>query len=375
VTSKHLLNKVLSWLIGEAATRAVINEDGEITLKRINKHRRRLRRLKREFRTSPDHWQALHAACINHIRPITCPLVLISEIQRSGGSLLSQLFDGHPELHAHPHELKFGFPRKFNWPPIDLNDPPARWLELMFETSTINHFKMGYKKQKNLDETFLFLFLPSVQKKLFMTYIDGIGSSLTVRDVFDAYMTSYFGAWVNNQNVFGDKKFVSGFTARLSMYEKNVESLFAIYPEGRLISVIRNPKNWYPSAAKHKPLVYGNIDEALELWEKNASAMIENKNRYKDLVCLITFEDLIGETEKVMQHLADFIGIKFDEILLTPTFNKFPIKANTSFKAKKHGIINSTLNRYKNLNNEELEIIDRNTKDLYQRVLEMTVKF
>jgi hypothetical protein len=374
VTSKHLLNKALSWLIGEGATRAVIHEDGEITLKRINKHRRRLRRLNREFRPSPDHWEYLHAACVNHIRPITCPLVLISEIQRSGGSLLSQLFDGHPELHAHPHELKFGFPRKFNWPPIDLNDPPARWLEIMFETSVINHFKAGYKKQKNLDETFQFLFLPSVQKALFLKYIEGHGSS-TVRDVFNAYMTSYFGAWLNNQNVSGNKKFVTGFTARLSMFAPNMASFFDVYPDGKLISIVRNPKNWYPSASRHKPEVYTDIHTSLELWKRNAAAMLDNKKNYGERVCLLTFEDLIGKTVSVMRFLSNFIGIGFDDISLTPTFNKFPIRANTSFKARQHGIIDTTLDRYRILEKEDLDIIKSTTDHLYGEVLKQTISF
>ena len=29
---------------------------------------------------------------------VNVPLVLISQVQRSGGTLLSQLFDGHPEV-------------------------------------------------------------------------------------------------------------------------------------------------------------------------------------------------------------------------------------------------------------------------------------
>ena len=40
---------------------------------------------------------------LEHIQPVTVPLALISQIQRSGGSLFSQLLDGHPELDAHPH--------------------------------------------------------------------------------------------------------------------------------------------------------------------------------------------------------------------------------------------------------------------------------
>ena len=33
------------------------------------------------------------------------------------GTLLSQLFDGHPECHAHPHELRIGSPTSRHWPP------------------------------------------------------------------------------------------------------------------------------------------------------------------------------------------------------------------------------------------------------------------
>ena len=44
---------------------------------------------------------------LEHIQPVTVPFALISQIQRSGGSMLNQLFDGHPNVHAHPHELKF----------------------------------------------------------------------------------------------------------------------------------------------------------------------------------------------------------------------------------------------------------------------------
>ena len=368
------MNKAMNLLIGEAATHAVITEDGPITLKRLNKHRRRLRTINRELRQSNASSQSLHTACIRHLHPINCPLVLISEIQRSGGSLLSQLFDGHPELHAHPHELKIGFPRKFNWPPIDLEDSPQRWLEILFERNVISHFKSGYKKQKNLDETFLFLFLASVQKELFLKYIRGL-ESVSVRDVFDAYMTSYFGAWLNNQNATGEKKYVTGFTARLSMYETNMAAFFDIYPDGKLISIVRNPKNWYPSALRHKPHVYHDLAESLALWNRNAAAMQTNKIRFGDRVCLLTFEDLIGKTEAVMQHLADFLGISYDPIILTPTFNKFPIKANTSFKAQQHGIIDHTLNRYKTLANEELAQIDAITKDQYADIVKVCQQF
>jgi len=361
-------------MLGNGATESIIAEDGNVTLKKYHKHRRRLRKLNKEFRQSRIHLKSLHWSCIDHMRPVTSPLVLISQIQRSGGSLLSQLFDGHPELHAHPHELKIGYPKKYIWPNLNLDDSPKQWFETLFEPSVLDHFKTGYKKQKNLDETFLFLFLPSVQRELFLNYLDSV-DTITLRDIFDAYMTSYFGGWLNNQNSFGQKKYITAFTARLSMEKENMEAFFKIYPDGRLISVIRDPKNWYPSAARHRPHVYGDIVEALGLWQKSARTMRWNKERFGDRVCIITFEDLVGRTHSVMRYLAEFLAIKFDDGLLMPTFNKYPIKANTSFKAQQHGIIDSTLNRYKTLTQEELGIIDRMTKELHQEVLHLAVRF
>jgi hypothetical protein len=373
VIYQQIINRITKSALGSGATESIIAENGKITLKKYHKYRKRQKNLNKEFRKSNLHLESLHQSCVEHMRPVTSPLVLISQIQRSGGSLLSQLFDGHPELHAHPHELKIGYPRKYTWPKLDLNDNPRQWFETLFEPSVLDHFKTGYKKQKNLDETFLFLFLPSLQSELFLNYLESI-DAVTLRDVFDAYMTSYFGAWLNNQNSSDQKKYITAFTARLSMEKENMEAFFEIYPDGRLISVIRDPKNWYPSAARHRPSVYEDIREALSLWGKSARAMLWNKEKYGDRVCILTFEDLIGKTESAMRYLAEFLAIKFDDGLLMPTFNKIPIKANTSFDAQQHGIINGTLNRYKTLSNEELELINHMSEDLHRQVLNLAVR-
>jgi hypothetical protein len=327
-----------------------------------------------EFGQSRIHLEALYQACLEHTRPVIAPLALISQIQRSGGTLLSQLFDGHSELHAHPHELKIGYPTKYTWPKLDLKDASNRWLETLFETSVLSHFKKGYKKEKKRDDAFLFLFLPSLQRELFLDYVGSI-DPLTLRDVFDGYMTSYFGAWLNNQNSYGQKRFITAFTARLAMRNENMQSFFEIYPDGRLISIIRDPKNWYPSAIRHKPKICRGIRDGLDLWKKNARAMLRNKDRYGDRVCILTFEDLITRTKSVMRYLAEFLEIEFEDILLEPTFNKYPIRANTSFEAEKNGIIKSTLERYRTLTQEELEFIQNMSEKLYGQVLSLAIQF
>ena len=102
--------------------------------------------------------------------------------------------------------------------------------------------------------------------------------------------------------------------------------------------------------------------------------MIKNKDNYKDRVIIIQFEDLIRNTEVVMRCVTEFLGIKFDDILLLPTFNKSPIKANTSFETPRHEIINSALNRYKSLSQEELNTIRNMTDEQYEAVLTRAIR-
>jgi hypothetical protein len=374
VIFRQLINRIAKLTLGNSAVNSIIAQEGKISLKRYRKTLSRKKMLTGEFKESKSQLQNICEICSEYISPVTSPIALISQVQRSGGSLLSQLFDGHPELHAHPHELKIGYPKKYMWPKIDLNEHPQRWLEMLFEDKVIEHSKGGYKKERKQEEVFPFIFMPSVQRKVFLRYLSSV-DSITWRDVFDAYMTSYFGAWINNQNRYGQKKYVTAFTPRLAMIEDNMESFFEVYPDGRLLSIVRDPKNWYPSAVRHRSNVYGDIRKSIDLWKTSTKAALRNKEKYGERVCIMRFEDLVSKTESVMSYMADFLRINFDNILLVPTFNKCPIRANTSFNAEQHGIVASTLSRYKMLSEEELKIIEKMTEDIYSMILKETPEF
>jgi hypothetical protein len=364
-TKTRLGKRIISYLIAEESRKK---------LSGYLRDRSRTKLIRKVCNERGAHLKDLFHTCLKHISPVTEPLALISQIQRSGGSLLSQLFDGHPEIHAHPHELMMGYKKKYVWPRIDLNDRPEHWFRILFEKTIIEHMTKGYKKGRRDQEAFPFLLVPSLQKELFLKYIDSI-QSITLRDVFDAYMTSYFGAWISNQNANGQKKFVTVFTPRLSALKANMEFFFEIYPDGRLISLVRDPKNWFPSALRHVPEKYGDLEGALNQWNESALAALWNKERYGDRVCIIKFEDLVSKTEAVMRYLAEFLGIEFDNTLLAPTFNKFPIKAHTSFKVENHGVVDSPLSRYETLSEQEFDTIERMTRETYSRALNEAVRF
>ena len=338
------------------------------------KIRHKIWMFRKEANESVLHPEDLSRICREHVFPVTSPLALIYEIEGSGGTLLSQLFDGHPELHVHPHELIIGSPEKDIWPRIDLSDGPEKWFEILFEDIVIEYNREGYRKGREDKEIFPFVFISSLQREIFLNHIGSV-QSITLRDIFDGYMTSYFGAWLNNQNYYGSKKFITAYTPRLGIVKENMDSFFDVYPDGRLISVVRDPKSWFSSARRRWPGTHTDVGQALSEWNERAQAMLWNKEKYGDCLCLIQFKDLIRRSEAVMRFLAEFLGIEFDDILLTPTFNRFPVKDNMSLGMKGQGALASLLLTEKGLTEHEADRIDRETSETYSLVLKEMVRF
>lgn len=318
---------------------------------------------------------------LRHPVEVREPLVLISQIQRSGGTLLSQLLDDHPQLHAHPHELHIGHPRdKRDWPKLDLGAGPQEWFAQVREAHVDRWLVEGYRKYARkwvqFDderlETYPFLLIPSLQRNLFERCV----ASWPIRrqrDVLDAYWTSYFNAWVDNRNLYtGPKRWVTGFSALMAIERDSRRRFFADYPDGRLVAIIREPRSWYGSALAYNSDRYGNPEVSMRLWAASAEAMIQAKRDHGDRVFLISFEEMLGDTQATMRALAGFLDIAFTESLVTPTFNGLPIKANSSFKVDRGGVLDAPLKRAEGLPAHALQTIERLTDGLHERVLALT---
>jgi hypothetical protein len=70
-----------------------------------------------------------------------------------------------------------------------------------------------------------------------------------------------------------------------------------------------------------------------------------------------------------MRKVADWLGIAFDPILLTPTFNRQPIKANSSFAVPDVGVQTVMRENWRKVFSEaEAAEIDRATGATYREV-------
>ena len=320
--------------------------------------------------TELEEYEALAELRSNQLVPVREPLVLISQIQRSGGTLLSQLFDGHPEVHAHPHEICIGKPEKWDWPPLDLGAPET-WFATLHEPLLAEWIETGFvkdltdlRKQRDPD-VFPFVFSLKLQRAIFERCAAG---AATEREVLDAYFTSYFNAWLDNHNLYtGPKKAVVGFTPRLAMELGRVERFFAAYPDGLLVSIVRDPRGWYASARRHRKY-YADLEQSLGLWRASTESALEAAERHGDRVVVLTYEALLEDPEAAMSALAARIGIEPTPDLLVPTFNSRPIRANSSAAVERTGILPERRDAFRDvLTADELAQIERLAGDLYER--------
>ena len=310
-----------------------------------------------------------------HLVWVRQPLVLISQIQRSGGTLLSRLLDMHPELHTHPHEIHIGYPHKSKWPVLDLNEPPSHWYAILYEQRATQHFLYGYYKfgkAKGLEpQRRPFIIPPTIQRRLFLHCVQLLEPQ-TVRGVLDCYMTSYFNAWLDNHNLyFTPKKYVTGFTARMAVYPKSIQGFFDAYPDGRLISVLREPKSWFASARIHKPRRWTCPMSASRDWLRSTEAILAYRRRYGNRVYLVSFESIIHHTEGIMRQLCNYLGINFEPCLLKPTFNGLSVRSNSSFPVTGLGIEREPAKRSTHLSPSDATLIDRETRKTYEEALSL----
>jgi len=352
------------------AARALIDRDSRRNIFRFVVRRQRAQMVQRAFAGRTANADDFEAFVLGHPARLRAPLVLISQVQRSGGTLLSQLLDGHPAIAAHPQELKIGYPTERDWPAVDPALGAEQNFRMVYEINNIMLMKRGYTKGDHNPDRRRFFLVPRVQYRLFKHLYESAPPA-SRREILDHFFTAYFNAWLNYQGDLEEKRWISAFWPRLAHHETAVSGFFDSYPDGRLVQVIRDPKTWYPSAKRNKKsgLADKAPEEILSAWCASANSILRNRAAHGQKVIVLRFEDLVGDTERTMRKLAGDLGIAYDPVLCEPTFNGKSMRANSSFAVGTAGLIDDPLSRERTLTHEERRLIEERCGELYQQCL------
>ncbi len=198
----------------------------------------------------------------------------------------------------------------------------------------------------------------------------------TRRTVLNCYFASLFTAWPSGR--VGDPRYVVGFVPRTAARTENVVEFFSDYPDGRLITIMRNPADWFVSLRAHtKDSVerYSDIDKKMRLWNKMGKAALEYHRLYRRRFLLLSFRELVTDRTGTMRRIAQWCGIKFDPGLLRQTFTGRPIESNSNFFDSPERCPGGVLERGSLLSTGERERIRELTEPTRRKLHEIGCRF
>jgi hypothetical protein len=308
------------------------------------------------------------------IVPVRQPIVLIAQVQRSGGHLLARLLDGHPDCLNHPHELQWGRPKKDNWPSFEVDarlTPDAafalvreRWLETAVADGALRVGPGGPASHP-------FQFDQALHETLFKAML-ALRPPVSRRDVLDAYLTASFNAWLDYHGLYATpKRYVTAFIPRVTMVPDSLDRFFHDYPDGRLVTIVRQPGSWLASALRNKGLQRehgGDAEAALGIWSTSTEASLRAAERFGVRVTVVLFDELIHRTRDVMARLCDTLGLAFHLCLTTPTLNGMPVRSNSLFQPVEGIDVSATERHRSALSSTQAATVATSALPLYEAV-------
>lgn len=312
------------------------------------------------------------AARLRELLRVDEPLFLISQAQRSGGTLLLRLLDGHPQCNVVPFQLRAIDELAKQAP----SSAEQAW-QVLYNAKLEERFRSGHRQRKegvlSDEQVFPFRMPPELQRQIYDACTAGIGEPSS-RRFLECYFTSYFNAWLDYRNLSGPKRWVVAFEPGIARSRSRRQALRDLYPDGKALSIVRDPWSWYASARRWETR-WREREHALDYWCEVGEGTIKWRRHNKEQVRLISFEDLLAHTEATVAKVADWLGLEASPHLTVPTFNGSPIRANTSFADVATEVSTRPLDRARGeLDPEDVAYIDGRAGGLYKRLLRKVEK-
>ena len=303
------------------------------------------------------------------------PVIYISQVWRSGGTMLSQFFDSVPGILAFPKELKFGVGKNEllcldEW--CQRPAPEVRQAFMGVNGVFTDAARGTYDKSSGTVLPFRF------DIELFIYLFDRVWKDRPPqagRDIADVFFTAFFSAWLDRRISAQTSRYISGFASFVAFQPGNVRRFFGYYPDGYLIQILREPVSWYRSV-KAKPrkrsaqtsgfwIDSRSLSFAIETYRQQAATLQANLQKYPRRCILLDYDHLAAEPGLHMNELCKQFGLEYSDMATKATFNGLPVQPNTSFR-------DGQSSRESILSASEIAVLEREVMPIYEEVRRLT---
>lgn len=267
--------------------------------------------------------------------------LFIGGCPKSGTTLLLSLLDGHPQLVVLPEESFYLEDQHIYQRLPTLRDRLRRLLEKtdlrllgqgqvklkrsVISSDTRDYSKFDYRRFIALSEEFI--------KQPWMN------DSLLFSELIRAYAIALGADW--KKCIRWVEKSTSNEVRHLAMDK--------LYPDARLVQVVRDPRAVFASRKKYLVNRFGRHTKAHRLvreWNRS-SQEIPRLRRHPDRFMVVQYEELVKAPKEIMQAVCRLVGIDFIEDLLHPTRAGEKWQGNSAFQAVFAGINTSSVDQWK----------------------------
>ena len=226
------------------------------------------------------------------IKANSLPIFFIMGRPRSGTTLLSTLFDAHPNVKLPPEYPVFlllyqKFRKVKTWDHAQI----ISFVDHVFQNHTFNNLTLGNLK---------------INREAFIAELTSLAYKGTIQDFLKKINEQAFSLFPK-QEIFqiGDKN---------PVYSIHTKRFLKIFPEAKFICIIRDYRDNYLSMRNLSELRLEAPDLGLQVarWRFVARLFLECKKRYPARFHIVRYEDLVTDQENVMRELCGFIGISYN---------------------------------------------------------------
>jgi hypothetical protein len=249
------------------------------------------------------------------------PLIMISAMYENGGNTTHRMLDGHPELFVYPFESQVGtgqvndyltsfVPIRYRWPEFGLDGQPEQDYEAFWDEELKTYLRVRSRSKfrdcgLQMDE--------AERKREFVAYLQG--KPRTRRNLVLAFYHSTFATWRNLNRTGAEKWFVGYNPVQVFDYPK----IFADFPDGHMIHVVRHPFGGYADTKK-RPFPI-SLERYGWTWNHCQHMALVAAGQFPDRFHILRFEDLVAGPKAALEPIFAKIGLKWSDKCLAPTFN------------------------------------------------------
>jgi hypothetical protein len=267
--------------------------------------------------------------------------LFIGGCPKSGTTLLLALLDSHPQLVVLPEETFYLEDRRHYTAlgsyqaklrrlleKTDLRLLAKGWYEPGYDCSSTdarNYTGFDYKRFAALAEEFI--------EQPWMN------DSLLFSEVIRAYAIVLGADW----------RHCVRWIEKSTSNEVRAAALQELYPEAKLIQLVRDPRAVFASRKKHMMNSSGCHTKAHRLvreWNRSSREIPRLRNQ-PDKFLVVRYEDLVKDPKSIMEKICQFAGFDFVPAMLKPTRAGTEWQGNSAFQASFSDVSAATVDQWK----------------------------